>query len=281
MKFVKPIGIFDSGMGGLTILKEIKKALPDYDYLYLGDNARVPYGSRSFETVHEYTWQCVKYLLDQGCPLVIIACNTASAKALRTIQQVDLPREYPDRKVLGVIRPTTEIADQLTNNNKLGIFATQGTVASASYVIEIKKFFPDIDVYQQACPMLVPLIENEEHRDLGADYFVSKYADSIMSQSDKIDAIVLACTHYPLLIDKIRKALPSSVSVISQGSIIAKSLQDYLTRHPEINDQLTKGANLKYLTTDVASLFDLKAKVFMDDVIESEFVTLTRQTSLK
>ena len=274
MKFVNPIGVFDSGMGGLTILKEIQKALPDYDYLYLGDNARVPYGNRSFEAVRKYTWQCVKFLLDQGCPLVIIACNTASAKALRTIQQIDLPRDYPGRKVLGIIRPTTEIAGQLTESNHLGILATQGTVTSESYVIEINKFFPHVSVFQQACPMWVPLIENNEHNDIGADYFVSKYLKRILDYSSRIDTLILACTHYPLLLDKIKKILPSTVSVIAQGPIVASSLQDYLQRHSEVEKLLTKGNRRQFLTTDDTESFNQKAQVFLAESIISKHITI-------
>ncbi|MEJ7682616.1 MAG: glutamate racemase [Segetibacter sp.] len=223
-----PIGVFDSGYGGLTVLKEIVKLLPQYDYIYLGDNARAPYGPRSFDTVYHYTWQCVQWFFKQGCSLVILACNTASAKALRTIQQNDLPVAAPDKRVLGVIRPTTERIGEFTKTGDVGVLGTNGTVQSQSYLIEIEKFFPDIRVYQQACPMLVPLIENREYETEGADFFIKKYLKSLLDLSDKIDTILLACTHYPLLKNKFEQFLPNAVTVISQGNIVAESLADYL-----------------------------------------------------
>ena len=229
-----PIGVFDSGYGGLTVLKEITAKLPQYDYIYLGDNGRAPYGNRSFETIYQYTWQCVQWFFAQGCPLVVLACNTASAKALRSIQQKDLPMYASDKKVLGVIRPTTEVIGNYSKNKKVGILATNGTVESQSYPIEIHKFFPDVKVYQLACPIWVPLVENNEYKNDGADYFIEKNIKQIMMQDAGIDTILLACTHYPLLIDKIKKYLPGGVTVISQGDIAAASLAAYLQRHTEI-----------------------------------------------
>jgi glutamate racemase len=265
-----PIGIFDSGYGGLTVYKEIEKHLPDYDYIYLGDNARVPYGNRSFETVHEFTWQCVQKLFDMGCPLVVLACNTASAKALRTIQQKDLPKLDSNKKVLGVIRPTTEIVGRYTKTNNVGVFATKGTVLSESYVIEIHKFFPDIKVHQQACPMWVPFIENNEHLSEGIDYYIKKYADELLAQSAEIDTIILACTHYPLLIDKLKKYLPPHINIVSQGPIVADSLKDYLIRHAEVESQLTQYGDRTYYTTDDIEDFNSKAKLFIGKQIHAK-----------
>lgn len=269
-----PIGIFDSGYGGLTVFKEIEAHLPQYDYVYLGDNARVPYGNRSFETVHEFTWQCVQKLFSLGCSFVILACNTASAKALRSIQQVDLPKHAPNKKVLGVIRPTTEIIGDHTDSGQVGILATKGTVTSESYVIEIKKFFPEIKVFQTACPMWVPIIENNEFENDGADYFVKKYLDDLFAQSSEIDTIVLACTHYPLLLPKIKKYLPKGITVITQGEIVANSLEDYLERHIEIRDQISVGKSRKFFTTDDPSDFDLKAKLFLGRDVASEHIDI-------
>jgi glutamate racemase len=267
-----PIGIFDSGYGGLTVYKEIEKHLPDYDYIYLGDNARVPYGNRSFETVHEFTWQCVQKLFEMGCPLVVLACNTASAKALRTIQQRDLPTLDPNKKVLGVIRPTTEIVGRYTKTKHVGIFATKGTVLSESYVIEIHKFFPDINVHQQACPMWVPFIENNEHLSEGIDYYIKKYADELLAQSPDIDTIILACTHYPLLIDKLKNYLPSHINIVSQGPIVADSLKDYLMRHAEVESQLTQYGDRTYYTTDDIEDFNSKAKLFIGKQIHAKHI---------
>lgn len=269
-----PIGIFDSGYGGLTVFREIENSLPAYDYIYLGDNARVPYGNRSFETVHEFTWQCVKKLFSLGCPLVILACNTASAKALRTIQQRDLESYDSNRRVLGVIRPTTEVIGEYTKTRHVGIFATKGTVLSQSYVIEIEKFFPDIQVYQLACPMWVPLVENNEHLGPGADYFVKKYIDELLNQSPEIDAIILACTHYPLLRDKIQQYLPSHIQLISQGQIVAQKLNDYLNRHPEMEDRLSQNGSHQFYTTDDPIDFDQKAKLFLGRSITSSHLDL-------
>lgn len=269
-----PIGIFDSGYGGLTVYKEIVQRLPQYDYIYLGDNARVPYGNRSFETVHEFTWQCIEQLFEMDCPLVVIACNTASAKALRTIQQRDLPLYRPNRKVLGVIRPTTEKIGEYTKTGHIGILATKGTVLSESYVIEINKFFPDIIVHQQACPMWVPIIENNEHLAPGADYFIQKYLDALREKKDRIDTIILACTHYPLLMDKIKAYLPTGINIICQGPIVADSLENYLLRHPEIETTISKGGLRKYYTTDDANDFNEKAQLFLGYPVESNHLNL-------
>jgi len=270
----QPIGVFDSGFGGLTVLRDIVKELPQYDYLYLGDNARAPYGPRSFGTVYEYTLECVKHLFSQGCRLVVLACNTASAKALRTIQQKDLPTLAPDRRVLGVIRPTTEIVGKYSKSGTVGIMGTAGTVNSGSYVVEIKKFFPDLHVVQQACPMLVPLIENNEFENPGADYFVKKYADELMSRDKNVDVIVLACTHYPLIMDKISKALPSHVQLLSQGEIVAHGLKDYLRRHPEIDAHCSKTGSITFLTTDLPETFDKAASLFYGKPVRSEHLQL-------
>lgn len=269
-----PIGIFDSGIGGLTVFREIRKTLPQYDYLYLGDNARVPYGTRSFETVYHYTWECIQHLFAKGCRLVIVACNTASAKALRTIQQknlVTLPDVY---RVLGVLRPTTESIGQYTHTRHVGVFATPGTVTSESYRIEINKFFPDIQVFQQACPMWVPLVENNEHEGAGADFFVKKYINGLLTQSSSIDTIILACTHYPLLIKKIREFLPPHINLISQGEIVADRLVDYMHRHPEVEKLCTKNGKQQYLTTESTEDFNNKAALFLGSSVESAHLQL-------
>lgn len=264
-----PIGVFDSGYGGLTVLKEIVGKLPQYDYLYLGDNARAPYGTRSFETVYEYTLQCVQWLFDKGCPLVILACNTASAKALRSIQQKDLPVIAPDKRVLGVIRPTTEVIGNYTKTNKIGVLGTNGTVQSGSYPIEIAKFYPEIEVHQEACPMWVPLIENNEYDSSGADYFVKKNIDHLLQTDPGIDTLLLACTHYPLLINKIKQFVPEGTQVIAQGEIVAASLQDYLSRHPEMEQKLSKNGQLSFFTTDAADDFDAHAAIFYGKPVKS------------
>jgi glutamate racemase len=269
-----PIGVFDSGYGGLTVLKEIVKELPQYDFVYLGDNARSPYGNRSFETVYHYTWQCVQWLFEKNCPLVILACNTASAKALRTIQQNDLPSSAPGKRVLGVIRPTTEIIGNFSETGNVGILATNGTVASNSYPIEIAKFFPDLKVYQEACPMWVPLVENNEHEGHGAEFFVKKNLHNIFEKGETIDVILLACTHYPLLKDKIQEHLPVGVKLISQGEIVAASLVDYLRRHPEIEKNCSKGGTREFYTTDSTEEFDNHATSFFGEIIESVHVDL-------
>jgi glutamate racemase len=269
-----PIGVFDSGYGGLTVLKELVKELPRYDYLYLGDNARAPYGNRSYETVYEYTLQCVNELVKRGCKLIVLACNTASAKALRTIQQRNLPHMEPGLRVLGVIRPTTEIVGEFSRNRKVGILGTTGTVQSGSYALEIAKYFPDIQVYQQACPMLVPLIENNEHTSPGAAYFVKKYLDALFTQSPGIDTLVLGCTHYPLLEDQIKQLVSKDVKVISQGTVVAKSLADYLNRHPEMEAQCSKGGKIEFLTTDDTETFDAHARLFFGQDITSAHLAL-------
>ncbi len=257
-----PIGIFDSGYGGLSVFREIVGKLPQYDYVYLGDNARVPYGTRSFETVYAYTKECVEKLFAMDCHLVVLACNTASAKALRTIQQRDLPLHSDLRNVLGVIRPTTEVIGRYTHTRHVGILATPGTVKSASYPIEIRKFFPDISVYQQACPLWVPLVENNELDSPGAAYFVERELGRLLQQSPHIDTVVLACTHYPLLLPLIKRFLPAHIHLLSQGELVANSLVDYLHRHPEMEHLCTKGGNIRFFTTDDASDFEEKARIF-------------------
>lgn len=259
---MQPIGIFDSGFGGLTILSEIEKKLPAYDYLYLGDNARAPYGNRSFDTVYAYTLEAVKWLFDHDCHLVVLACNTASAKALRTIQQNDLPRLFPSRRVLGVLRPVTETVGNFTESKHVGIFATAGTVASESYCIEIGNYFPEVTVTQEACPMWVPLVENGEADGSGADYFVAQHVNRLCTHDPAIDAVILGCTHYPLLYQKIRKFLPATVSIISQGAIVAESLVQYLARHPEIEQEISKGHERLFFTTEKAELFEKSAATF-------------------
>lgn len=269
-----PIGVFDSGYGGLTILKEFVRTLPDYDFLYLGDNARTPYGTRSYDTVYRYTLQCVQWLFSKGCPLVVLACNTASAKALRTIQQHDLPRLNPENRVLGVIRPTAEVMGKFTGTGEVGILATGGTVQSGSYPIEIKKFFPDIEVYQEACPMWVPLIENDEYQHQGADYFVKKNVENLLGKGSHIDTILLACTHYPLLEKKIRAFLPDGIRLLSQGEIVARSLRDYLERHPEMDNRCSKLGTQQFYTTDSTEDFDRHAAVFFGKPVASGYVNI-------
>lgn len=275
----QPIGVFDSGYGGLTILRDIVQKLPQYDYVYLGDNARTPYGTRSFETVYHYTLECVRHLFDRGCRLVILACNTASAKALRNIQQLDLPYlapglDGPDRRVLGVIRPTTEVIGTYSKTGHVGILATRGTVTSESYVVEIEKAFPELQVFQEACPMWVPLVENGEYASPGADYFVKQHINRLVAQSPAIDTLLLACTHYPLLLDKIRQAAPPNVTILSQGGIVADSLADYLQRHPEIETQCSKHGQRTFLTTDSPRDFDRQATVFYGQPVQSAYLAL-------
>ncbi|HEX7905779.1 MAG TPA: glutamate racemase [Chitinophagaceae bacterium] len=272
-----PIGVFDSGYGGLTVLKEIINKLPQYDYLYLGDNARAPYGNRSFDTVYQYTLQCVEWFFEQGCSLVILACNTASAKALRTIQQNDLPKIAPDKRVLGVIRPTTEIIGNFSETKNVGILATNGTVASGSYPVEINKFFPDLRVYQEACPMWVPLVENNEYEGHGADFFIKKHLHNIFEKGKIIDVLLLACTHYPLLKKKIEEYVPIGVKLISQGEIVAKSLVDYLQRHPEIEILCSKNRQREFYTTDSTEDFDSHATTFFGEAVISKHVELRLQ----
>ena len=274
MKKNAPIGIFDSGYGGLTIFEKIRDLLPHYDYLYLGDNARAPYGSRSFEVVYEFTRQAVQHLFNAGCPLVILACNTASAKALRTIQQCDLPRIAPDRRVLGIIRPTAEVVDRISLTKHIGILGTPGTIASQSYRLEIAKLFPHITVVDEACPMWVPLVENREFDTPGADYYIKKHIDSLLSQDAEIDVIILGCTHYPLLINKIKQFLPKGITVFSQGTQVADSLKDYLSRHLEIDCRLTKGHTSRFQTTESTAKFSEMATLFLNQPIDVEQILL-------
>lgn len=269
-----PIGVFDSGIGGLTVLKEIVKKLPQYDYVYLGDNARTPYGTRSFETVYQYTLECVQKLFAMNCRLVILACNTASAKALRNIQQLDLPKLYPDNRVLGVIRPTSETVGKHTKTKHVGVLGTTGTVQSDSYKIEIEKFLPDVKVFQQACPMWVPLVENNEMDSPAADIFVKKCLDELFSKSKKIDTLILGCTHYPLLIDKIKNHAPKNVTLLSQGKIVADSLADYLSRHPEMESKCSKGKTIEFYTTDSTENFDKSANTFFGKKVKSKHLEL-------
>ena len=269
-----PIGIFDSGYGGLTILHGIRQLLPEYDYLYLGDNARAPYGPRSFDVVYEFTRQAVIKLFEKGCHLVILGCNTASAKALRTIQQNDLPKIDPERRVLGVIRPTAEIIGSLTTSRHVGVLATEGTIKSESYDLEIRKLNPDIQVSGVACPFWVPLVEYNEADSPGADYFVKKRIDEIMHKDPAIDTIILGCTHYPLLMPKIQKYLPQGVQVVPQGEYVAKSLKQYLERHPNIEARCSKGAGVQYLTTENPQKFQEQAQIFLHKPVKVENITL-------
>ena len=269
-----PIGIFDSGYGGLTILNGIRQLLPQYDYLYLGDNARAPYGPRSLDVVYEFTRQAVVKLFEMGCHLIILGCNTASAKALRTIQQHDLPQIDPERRVLGVIRPTAEVIGSLTTTRHVGVLATEGTIKSESYNLEIHKLHPDIHVTGVACPFWVPLVEYNEADSPGADYFVKKRIDQIMDLDPQIDALILGCTHYPLLMPKIKKYLPAGVRVISQGEYVAKSLQDYLERHPQVEQRCAKHGEAHYLTTENPEKFKEQAQIFLNDDILVENITL-------
>jgi glutamate racemase len=269
-----PIGIFDSGYGGLTVFKEIVSLLPQYDYIYLGDNGRAPYGNRSYQTVLQYTRECVEWFFSKGCQLVILACNTASAKALRTIQQQDLPNRYPGRRVLGVIRPTAEVIGKHTHTGHIGILGTKGTIQSKSYVIEIEKFYPDLRIFQQACPIWVPLIEYGEYQNDGASYFVRKYLDQLMSQSTQIDTILLACTHYPILLPAITSVLGPGIKVISQGVIVASSLHSYLTRHSEIRENLSITGNLEFFTTDDHEDFENHASIFFGKKAKAQYLNL-------
>lgn len=277
MKFLEspgPIGVFDSGYGGLTILHQMRQLMPQYDYLYLGDNARAPYGPRSFDIVYQFTREAVMKLFDLGCHLVIIACNTASAKALRTIQQNDLPGIDPKRRVLGVIRPTAECIGHITQSRHVGIFATVGTIKSESYVLEIQKLYPDITVTGEPCPMWVPLIENNEYDSPGADYFVEKRIGNLMRRDPKIDTIILGCTHYPLLLNKILKYVPRGVKIIPQGEYVANSLKDYMVRHPEIDVKCSKGGKCHYMTTESVDKFSESAQLFLHETVDVEQVTL-------
>ena len=271
---VYPIGIFDSGYGGLTILNHIRKQLPEYDYVYLGDNARTPYGTRSFEIVYQFTRQAVMRLFDEGCPLVILACNTASAKALRTIQQIDLPVTCPSHRVLGVIRPTVEALDTVSRTRHIGILGTTGTVSSGSYTLEIAKLYPDMTVTGEACPMWVPLVENREHNSEGADYFVKKNIQHLFASDPQIDTVVLACTHYPLLEKKIRTFLPEGVTLVSQGYLVADSLNDYLFRHPEMSGRLSKNGTTRFLTTEAKGKFTETASLFLNHSVQVEQIII-------
>jgi glutamate racemase len=258
-----PIGVFDSGYGGLTILDKIRGLMPEYDYIYLGDSARCPYGPRSFEVVYEFTLQAVSKLFELGCPLVILACNTASAKALRTIQQINLPVIDATRRVLGVIRPTAECIGEITRSRHVGILATAGTIKSESYLLEIHKLSPDIVVTGEACPMWVSLVENNEYQSEGADYFVKQHINRLLDKDPMIDTIILGCTHYPLLLDKIRQFTPESIRIISQGEYVARSLRDYLNRHPEMDARCDKGGNCRFLTTESENKFEESASIFL------------------
>jgi len=268
------IGIFDSGFGGLTIMKEILKGMPDYNYIYLGDNARAPYGNRSFTTVYEYTLQAVKKLFELDCYLVILACNTASAKALRTIQQKDLPVLFPNRRILGIIRPSTEAVDSLSFTKHIGILGTNGTVKSDSYVIEVKKLFPHVHVVQEACPMWVPLVENNEYDAGGADYFIKKNIDSLLEKDPLIDTIILGCTHYPLLSSKIRSYTPARIKIVNQGEIVAQSLKNYMERHPEIEERCSKHRARTFFTTESPDLFNELGSKFLGEEISSSKIIL-------
>lgn len=269
-----PIGVFDSGYGGLTILDKIREVLPEYDYIYLGDNARAPYGTRSFEVVYEFTRQAVNKLFDMGCHLVILACNTASAKALRSIQMNDLPQIDPARRVLGVIRPTVECIGEISKNQHIGVLATAGTIKSESYPLEIHKLFPEIQVSGTACPMWVSLVENNESQDEGADYFIRKYIDQLLSKDPQIDTVILGCTHFPILLPKIRQYIPDHISVIAHGEYVAESLKDYLKRHPEMDAKCTKNGNCQFYTTEAEEKFSESASTFLKQQISVKHITL-------
>ena len=269
-----PIGVFDSGYGGLTILSKIREALPEYDYIYLGDNARTPYGTRSFEIVYEFTLQAVNKLFEMGCHLVILACNTASAKALRTIQMNDLPNIDPNRRVLGVIRPTAECIGSMTQTRHVGILATAGTIKSESYPLEVHKLFEDIKVSGEACPMWVPLVENNEANGEGADFFIRKYIDNLLAKDRQIDTLVLGCTHYPILLPKIQKFIPQGVKVVAQGEYVATSLKDYLHRHPEMDMKCTRKGKCRFYTTEAEDKFIESASMFLNENITVQRITL-------
>jgi glutamate racemase len=269
-----PIGVFDSGYGGLTILQHFREILPQYDYIYLGDNARTPYGPRSFEVVYEFTLQAVNKLFEMGCHLVILACNTASAKALRNIQQKNLPHIDPNRRVLGIIRPTVEIVNEITKTKHVGVLGTTGTIQSQTYNIEIAKLYPEIVTIGEACPMWVPLVENSEHNQPGADYFVKKYVDNILHKDPQIDTLILGCTHYPLLAPKIERFLPKGVRLLSQGQYVVKSLQDYLQRHPEMDEKCTKQGSCSFYTTESEAKFTIAASVFLKEKVDVHRIVL-------
>jgi glutamate racemase len=265
-----PIGIFDSGYGGLTVFEEVKKLLPEYDYLYFGDNARAPYGNRSFDVVYEFTLEAVQFLFDQGCPLVVLACNTASAKALRTIQQQDLPHIAPENRVLGVIRPSTEEIGFLSKNRHVGVLGTTGTIQSQSYVIELKKFAPDIHVTQHACPMWVPLIENEKHLHPAGIQFIEEDVRAILEKDPLIDTIILACTHYPVIKEKIREIAGKHINIVSQGPIVAEKLKEYLAVHPEMEEKLSKNGSRTFYSSESSVVFNEKAERFLGYPVASE-----------
>lgn len=269
-----PIGIFDSGYGGLTILSKIRETLPQYDYIYLGDNARTPYGTRSFEIVYEFTLQAVTRLFGMGCQLVILACNTASAKALRTIQMNDLPRLDPTRRVLGVIRPTVECIGNITRSRHIGVLATAGTIKSESYPLEVHKLFPDIKVSGEACPLWVPLVENNEAQSEGADYFVRQNIQRLLAKDEQIDTVILGCTHFPLLLPKIKQYMPEGITTVTQGELVAESLKDYLARHPEMDKKCTKGGRCVYRTTESEEKFTESASTFLNESIRVERIEL-------
>jgi glutamate racemase len=271
---IGPIGVFDSGFGGLTILEALQQKMPQYDYIYLGDNARSPYGNRSFETVYEYTWECCQFLQKQNCPLIILACNTASAKALRNIQQKHILPFNTDNRILGVIRPTAETIGEYTSSGHIGILATQGTVQSNSYALEITHFAPNAAVYQQACPMLVPLIENNEHQSKGALYFIKKYVAELLNKQPLIDVILLGCTHYPLIKTQLEKIVPNGIKILPQGEIIAHSLDLYLKKHPKMADGITKNGNTTFFTTDSPKDFDEKGTFFYGKKMTSKQIHL-------
>ena len=269
-----PIGVFDSGYGGLTVLSELRKAMPDNDFIYLGDNARAPYGTRSFDVVYEYTLQAVKSLFDQGCHLIILACNTASAKALRTIQQNDLPKIAPEKRVLGVIRPCAEMIDAFSTTKHIGVLGTSGTVKSESYVLEIEKLHPHITVSQEACPMWVPLVEDNEFNTPGGEFFIRQNIESVLSKDSELDTLILGCTHYPILLEQIRKFVPNSVKVIAQGEIVAKKLAEYLKRHLDMADKCSMNGITMYYTTENPRSFEEKASLFLDEKIVAEQMVL-------
>ena len=269
-----PIGVFDSGYGGLTVLSELRKAMPDNDFIYLGDNARAPYGTRSFDVVYEYTLQAVKTLFDKGCHLVILACNTASAKALRTIQQNDLPKIAPEKRVLGVIRPCAEMIDTFSTTKHIGVLGTSGTVKSESYVLEIEKLHPHITVSQEACPMWVPLVEDNEFNTPGGEFFIRQNIESVLSKDSELDTLILGCTHYPILLEQIRKFVPNSVKVIAQGEIVAKKLAEYLKRHLDMADKCSMNEITMYYTTENPRSFEEKASLFLDEKIVAEQMVL-------
>lgn len=271
---MQPIGIFDSGYGGLTVFRSIADKLPQYDYIYLGDNARAPYGNRSFETVYEYTLECVEWFFKQGCPLVILACNTASAKALRSIQQNDLPNINADKRVLGVIRPTAECIGDYTKTHKVGVLGTKGTVNSGSYLKEIANFYPDVTVFQHACPLWVPFIESGDYKGEAIDRVMEEDLAQLFKQEEAIDTVLLACTHYPLLEDKIKKYLPSGVNLIAQGPIVADSLAHYLSRHQDLEKQITKSGSRQFYTTDAVADFEEHATVFFGEPVQARHVHL-------